>query len=111
MAEECLTRSDIARFLKISERQASRLMRSMPTVPIGRNQRRVLRVDFEEWLCARSEVLELKRSASAGRGVPRKFVNPRKSSAKQTVAEAAEALRSNRSLSVSRLKNGDPHQE
>lgn len=54
--DRCLTNGEIARFLKISERQASRLMLTMPTIKTGRAQRRVLRSDFEDWLLAHREV-------------------------------------------------------
>jgi len=40
---EYLTRSEIARILKISTKQAGRLMNRMPTVRIGRKHRRVSR--------------------------------------------------------------------
>ena len=50
LSPEYLTRSDIARILKISPRQAGRLMEQMPCVPIGPRQRRVARPDFEEWI-------------------------------------------------------------
>lgn len=46
---EYLTRRDIATILQVSPKQAGRLMEKMPTILIGRLQRRVLRADFEEW--------------------------------------------------------------
>ena len=45
-----LTRSDIAQILKISPRQAGRLMEEMPCIPIGLRQWRVSRPDFEAWI-------------------------------------------------------------
>ena len=53
----CLTKAEIARFLRISQRQAARLMMTMKTVAIGQNQRRVLRKDFDEWLDSKREVV------------------------------------------------------
>lgn len=46
---EYLTRSDIARILKISTKQAGRLMDRMPTLRVGRTHRRVSQVDFDAW--------------------------------------------------------------
>jgi len=47
---EYLTRSDVARILKISPKQAGRLMEEMPSVLIGTTHRRVSRSDFDEWI-------------------------------------------------------------
>lgn len=47
---EYLTRSDIARILKISPKQAGRLMEHMPCVLVGTTHRRVSRPDFDAWL-------------------------------------------------------------
>ena len=58
---ECLTRSDIASMLKISTKQAGRLMDGMPTFRVGRAHRRVLRADFVSWLIARREAEALRR--------------------------------------------------
>lgn len=46
---EYLTRMDIARILRISAKQAGRLMNRMPTLRVGRAHRRVLRSDFDAW--------------------------------------------------------------
>ena len=46
---EFLTRADIARILRISPRQASRLIQEMPTVRVTKHIR-VAREDFEAWL-------------------------------------------------------------
>lgn len=46
---EYLTRSDIARILQVSPKQAGRLMAQMPTILIGRKHRRVARADFDSW--------------------------------------------------------------
>ena len=48
-ALEYLTRSDIARILRISAKQAGRLMKRMPVLCVGRTHRRVLRADFDAW--------------------------------------------------------------
>jgi hypothetical protein len=45
-----LTRSDIARILRISPKQAGRLMEDMPCVLIGTTHRRVARSDFDIWI-------------------------------------------------------------
>lgn len=55
--DTCLTRSDIAAFLQVSEKHAGQLMRSMKTIAIGSNQRRVTSADFHAWLEERREVL------------------------------------------------------
>ena len=47
---EYLTRTDVARILNISSKQAGRLMEQMRCVLIGKNQRRVSRPDFELWI-------------------------------------------------------------
>jgi hypothetical protein len=46
---EYLTRSDIARILRISPKQAGRLMDRLPTLRIGKSHRRVLRSDLDAW--------------------------------------------------------------
>lgn len=53
----CLTKADIANYLKISERHAARLMTTMKTISTGRKQRRVLPKDFDAWLSARRETV------------------------------------------------------
>lgn len=57
-----MTRSDIARFLKVGPKQAGRLMTTMSTILVGHSQRRVMRSDFDAWLAARREVLAEARS-------------------------------------------------
>lgn len=52
---EYLTRSDIARILQISTKQAGRLMDQMPSIYIGRTHRRVARADFEAWTVSQRE--------------------------------------------------------
>ena len=49
----CLTRSDIAKLLNVSAKQAGRLMSEMPTIRVGRSHRRVLALDFNVWLDAK----------------------------------------------------------
>src|SRR5690349_17730641 len=46
---EYLTRSDIARILRVSAKQAGRLMKRMPILCVGRTHRRVSRADFDAW--------------------------------------------------------------
>ena len=46
----CMTRSDIARALKISSKQAGRLMDDIGFVRVGKSHRRVLVNDFARWL-------------------------------------------------------------
>lgn len=47
---EYLTRADIAKRLKISTKQAGRLMAQMPTIAVGATHKRVDSRDFEAWL-------------------------------------------------------------
>lgn len=49
MFDRYLTRSDIAKILKVSPKQAGRLMCEMPVLQIGKKQRRVAAKDFEAW--------------------------------------------------------------
>jgi hypothetical protein len=49
-----LTRSDIAKILKVSPKQAGRLMDEMPVLQISKNQRRVAADDFQTWCNAKS---------------------------------------------------------
>lgn len=46
----CMTRSDIARVLKISPKQAGRLMEKIGYIRVGASHRRVLVADFDQWL-------------------------------------------------------------
>jgi hypothetical protein len=48
--DEYLTRAEIAAILKISPKQAGRLMNRLPTLRIGKSHRRVLRSDLEAWI-------------------------------------------------------------
>jgi hypothetical protein len=48
--DEYLTRSEIAAILKISPKQAGRLMDRLPTLRIGKSHRRVLRSDLDAWI-------------------------------------------------------------
>src|SRR5690242_696987 len=63
---EYLTRSEIASILKISPKQAGRLMDRMPTLRVGRCHRRVRRSDFETWASAERQV-----PAAAAQALPR----------------------------------------
>jgi hypothetical protein len=54
--DEYLTRSEIAAILKISPKQAGRLMDRMPTLRVGRRHRRVRRSDFEAWILRQRQV-------------------------------------------------------
>jgi hypothetical protein len=53
ITDRYLTRSDIAKILKVSPKQAGRLMGLMPFVQIGKKLRRVAIDDFEAWCLAR----------------------------------------------------------
>lgn len=82
-ADEYLTRSDIARILKIDKRTARRRMDRMPTLRIGKVHRRVLRADFETWCALERELSvggqHLARMKQAF-GVQPKFKAPRSGS-------------------------------
>jgi len=53
MIDRYLTRSDIAKILKVSPKHAGQLMWQMPFVRVGKSQRRVATDDFEAWCLAR----------------------------------------------------------
>ena len=80
---EYLTRSDIARILKIDKRTAGRLMDRIPTLRIGKSHRRVLRADFETWCVLERELSaggqHLARMKQASSAQPR-FKAPRSGS-------------------------------
>jgi hypothetical protein len=73
--DEYLTRSDIAKILKIDPRTAGRLMDCLPTLRIGKSHRRVLRSDLEAW-----SLRERERSVGPKERLPpqtkRLFCNP-----------------------------------
>lgn len=50
IGEEYLTRADIAEILKVSPKQAGRLMEKMVRVMVGKRSWRVARADFDAWL-------------------------------------------------------------
>jgi hypothetical protein len=56
LGDEYLTRSEIAAILKISAKQAGRLMDQMPALMIGTTHRRILRSDFDAWRLGKREV-------------------------------------------------------
>lgn len=93
--DTCLTRSDIAAFLQVSEKHAGQLMRSMKTIAIGSNQRRVTSADFHAWLDERREVLGDRPQAqrSGGRRVRSNHRTSKgRISNKGSVALAAEKI-------------------
>ena len=89
---EYLTRSDIARMLKISTKQAGRLMDLMPTLRIGRTHRRVLRTDFDDWRLREREAL-IVRPQDAGTRKAIQYVGPFAAASSGSVARAAESIR------------------
>jgi len=88
---EYLTRSDIARILKISAKQAGRLMNRMPTVRVGRTHRRVLRADFDVWRLREREVLVAPPRETAIRSAAR-YLAARSDGGSGSVIKAAQAL-------------------
>jgi hypothetical protein len=86
---EYLTRSDIARILKISAKQAGRLMNRMPILRVGRTHRRVLRADFDAWRLKERKVPDQVIGGAAGN-----IAAPSSGS----VFRAAEAMKKGRRL-------------
>ncbi len=79
LGERCLTRSDIAKFLHISAKQAGHLMKTMNTISVGRTHRRVTRADFDTWLQAKRDTAEGHRDVgSESRRASRKAIHPRR---------------------------------
>lgn len=59
-----LTRQDIATELRISAKQAGRLMLKMPTILVGTKHKRVARGDFDQWISQQKEA-SVRRSEAA----------------------------------------------
>jgi hypothetical protein len=94
--DEYLTRSDIARILKISAKQAGRLMHRMPTLRVGRTHRRVARRDFDAWRSREREVsTEVQRLTPRQAAIRRagRFLGAVSDGRSGSVFQAAEALR------------------
>lgn len=87
---EYLTRSDIARILRISGKQAGRLMNRMPVLCVGRTHRRVLRADFDAWRLKERHVPAYQHAREAAR-----YVDVPKSG---RVFAAAEAMKKGQRL-------------
>lgn len=86
-----LTRSDIAKILKVSLKQAGRLMCDMPVIQISEKQRRVSAEDFEPWCNAR-------RVRSAG--IPTLGIRSRRAiTARQPLARTGSLIEAARSRS------------
>src|SRR5690348_5124413 len=94
---------DIARILRISAKQAGRLMNRMPILRVGRAHRRVLRSDFDAWRMkereAPAELDRLTPRQSAIRHASRHLGNFSAASS-GTVFEAAQKLRKRRPFPV-----------
>jgi hypothetical protein len=110
---EFLTRSDIARILKVSTKQAGRLMHRMPTVRVGRTHRRVLRADFDAWTLRERETPErLKPCDAAARRAAHHF-GDRGGAASGSVFRAAEAMKKRRSRATQHAQSyhSNPHSD
>jgi hypothetical protein len=93
---EYLTRMDIARILRISTKQAGRLMNRMPILRVGRAHRRVLRADFDVWRMRERETppvnVGLDPRQSAIRHA-RRYLGAFPTTSSGSVFEAAQALK------------------
>jgi hypothetical protein len=89
-----LTRSDIARILKISTKQAGRLMDRMPTLRVGRTHRRVSRADFDEWrIRERQTPVENLRPRDAAARKAARHLGIANGGSSGSVFKAAEAMK------------------
>lgn len=98
--DEYLTRLEIASILKISGKQAGRLMDRMPTLRVGRSHRRVRRSDFEAWVLAeRQASLEPPPSHPREAALKKaRLIHGFTSGGSGSVVMAAEALKKRRRL-------------
>jgi hypothetical protein len=105
-ATEWLTRSDIAAELKISAKQAGRLMEDMPCLLIGTTHRRVSRVDFDAWVERKKEVgnCQTVRKANVRQAATRaagRRIGGISSSSSGSVIAAAQAMKTRRTQRIS----------
>jgi integrase len=96
-----LTAADIATRLKISAKQARRLMATMPTVAVGATHRRVDPADFERWITEQKKgTTTWQRNGAARHSPSRTATSPRIATASPTPPIGGTTSRSGESATA-----------